>query len=215
MANVSDLPDIAEILNLEPADIKIQDNVIPEITDIISFILKKDRKIYLDEDVSESTISIQQMIMYWNKEDAGKPVEERKPIMLYVMSYGGDLDYMWMIVDAIETSITPVYTINLGVAHSAASIIFMSGKKRFMAKRAKIVVHEGSASFSGDAVKVLDASDDYKKALKTMKDYILERSQIPKTILYKKRANDWTLDSNYCLENKVCDKIIESVNEIM
>ena len=100
---------------------------------------------------------LHRLILRWNIEDAGKSTEERRPIKFYIMSYGGDLDYMWALVDIINMSKTPVHTINIGVAASAASLIFISGHKRIMAPNSKVIIHEGSTKVSGDAVKVMDA----------------------------------------------------------
>ena len=179
--------------------------------------LENERKIYLDDDVDESIMELQRMIMRWNMDDVknGKTEETAQPIWLYIMSYGGDLDFMWALIDTIEASIAPVYTVNLGVAGSASSLIFVAGKKRFMTKNAKVVIHEGSAQLAGDAIKVQDAADSYKVELKRMKDFILSHTSIPKTQLMKKRANDWTLDSDYCLANGVCDTVISSMREVI
>ena len=160
-------------------------------------------------------MAIVRMIMRWNMEDGGLPEEERKPIWLYIESGGGNAVYMWTLIDAILSSVTPVYTVNMGLAASAAALIFMAGKIRFMMPRAKVMIHEGSASIEGDAGKVLDFSDAYKKDLQASRDYILERTQIPKRQLSKKRSNDWELDAAYCLEYKVCDKIVSGLNEIL
>lgn len=184
--------------------------------DLVSYyMLEKDRRIYLDTDVDENLMAIHRLIVRWNIEDKGKPIEERKPIWLCIMSNGGSIDYMTMLLDAIESSTTPVYTVNVGSAHSAAALIFMAGKKRFMSKNAKVLVHEGSASMGGDAIKVQDQADSYKKTLKWMKDYILEHTRIPKAQLMKRRANDWELDAQFCLENGVCDVVIQSMEEIL
>ena len=155
------------------------------------------------------------MILRWNMEDKGVPVESRKPIWLFIESPGGNLTYMWTLIDTIMSSVTPVYTVNMGYCASAAALVYMAGSKRWMMPRAKVLVQEGSASFGGDAGKVLDASDSYKKDLKAMKDFILERTQIPKAQLMKKRSNDWELDAAFCLENKVCDTIITSINDVL
>lgn len=200
---------------LQPVIDVIPDQTLPDPDTISYYVLEKDRKIYLDFDVDRCVLTIQRMILRWNMEDRGKPVEDRKPIHLYVMSYGGDLDCMWMLVDAIESSVTPVYTVNIGVAGSAASLIFLAGHKRFMTKRGRIIIHEGSAHLAGDAVKVMDASDSYRKQLKQMKDYILSRTSITPQQLNKKRSNDWELDSAYCIEHGVCHAIVGSVEEII
>ena len=188
---------------------------LPNPDDISYYILEKERKLYLDFDVDEDLLAIQRMILRWNIEDKGKPAEERKPIWLYIMSYGGQLDYMFMLIDTIEMSSTPVYTVDIGQCASAAALIFMAGKKRFMCKSATVLIHEGSATMGGDAIKVQDQADNYKKALKQMKDFILAHTHIPKAQLMKRRANDWELDAAYCLENGVCDAVISNIEEII
>lgn len=176
---------------------------------------EKDRKIFFTDYVGIDVVEIVRSIIKFNMEDAGKPVEERKPIMLYIMSYGGDCDAMWMLLDAMNMSETPIVTVNMGVAASAASLIFMTGSKRLMFKNATVMIHEGSAQLQGDAVKVMDASASYKKAIQKMKDYILEKTKIPKAQLMKKRSNDWELDATFCVENGVCDSVVESIKEIL
>jgi len=160
-------------------------------------------------------MALQRLILRWNMEDAGKPPAERKPIWLYIMSYGGDMDYMWSTIDMILTSSTPVYTVNVGVAASAASLIFLAGHKRFMLPRSKLIVHEGSAQLAGDAIKVMDQSESYRKQLKQMKEFILAHTAIPRSQLMKKRSNDWEIDADFCLANQACDVIISSLDEII
>ena len=184
--------------------------------DLVSYyVLEKKRKLYLDTDVDETMTEIHRMILRWNMEDKGKPAEERDPIWIYIMSDGGNIDHMRMLISAIEASITPVFTVNIGSAHSAASLIFIAGKKRFMAKYASVIIHEGAAQIGGDAIKVQDQADSYKKIIKWMKDYILDHTNIPKAQLMRRHANDWELDADYCLKNGVCDVIIESLDEVI
>ncbi len=177
--------------------------------------LEKERKLWLDGEVDINMLEYERLILRWNIEDAGKPVNERKPIWLYLMNYGGDADMMWSFIDTIESSVTPVYTVNMGVCASAAGIIFLSGHKRFMLPRARVVIHEGSASLSGDSTKVFDAADSYKSSLKAMKEHILKKTNIPAKLLNKKRNNDWELDSVFCLEHGVCDIIVKTMDEII
>lgn len=201
--------------DLSELEIKTLPQVLPDPDEVSYLELEKMRRIYLDYDVSYDVLAIQRLILRWNIEDAGIPPEERHPIWLLIHSYGGSLDFMWDIVDAITTSITPVYTVNLGEASSAASLIFISGKKRFMMPHASVTIHEGSAQMAGDAVKVLDASEGYRKELKLMKEYILAHTSIPKAQLMKKRNNDWELDANYCLQNGVCDQIVGTIGDLI
>lgn len=175
----------------------------------------QERRLWIEEEIDNRILEDTKNIIRWNIEDKNIPVEERKPIWIYIQNYGGSVDYMWMLIDMIRASKTPVYTVNMGVAASAAAIIFIAGHKRFMTKSANVTIHEGSAQFSGDATKIIDQTDSYKNELKRMKEFILEHTNIPKTQLNKKRSNDWIIDANYCLENGVCDKIVEDINDII
>lgn len=186
------------------------------VPDLVSYyVLENDRKLYLDSEVDNNALILQRMILRWNMEDAGKPQEERKPITLYIFSPGGDVDMMWSLIDTIEASETPVNTVNMGVAASAAGLIFLSGCKRFMLSRSRVIIHEGSARMAGDAVKVMDAGESYKKMLKQMKDYILKRTRISAAVLSKQKCHDWELDAEYCLEHGVCDCVVDKLSEII
>ncbi len=120
---------------------------------------------------------------------------------------------MWTLIDAIMLSATPVITINVGVAASAASLIFIAGHRRLMMPNAKVVIHEGSAQMAGDAVKVMDATENYRKELKRMKDFILAHTRIPSNTLMHRKNNDWMIDAQYCLKNGVCDGLVQSLDE--
>ena len=186
------------------------------IPDLVSYyVLEKDRKVFLENDVDSSVMNIERLILRWNMEDAGKPADERRPILLYISSPGGDVDMMWSLIDMIEASETPVYTVNMALAASAAGLIFLAGRKRFMLKRSRVVIHEGSARMSGDAVKVMDAGDTYRRMLKRMKDYILERTAIGSQLLNRQKCHDWDLDSAFCLKYGACDRVVEKLNEIL
>lgn len=186
------------------------------VPDLVSYYaLENDRKLYLDGEVDNGVLSIQRMILRWNMEDAGKPVEERKPIILYIFSPGGDVDAMWSLVDTMAASRTPVWTVNMGVAASAAGIIFLAGHRRLMLRRSRVVIHEGSARMAGDAVKVMDASESYKRLMKQMRDYILERTQIPAAALTRQKCHDWELDAEYCLSHGVCEAVVDSLDQVL
>ena len=186
------------------------------IPDLVSYyVLENDRKLYLDNEVDGNALNIQRMILRWNMEDAGLPTEERKPIHLYIFSPGGEVDTMWSLIDTMEASETPIYTVNMGVAASAAGLIFMAGSKRYMLSRSRVVIHEGSARMAGDAVKVMDAGESYKKMLRQMKEYILKRTRISAAVLNKQKCHDWELDAKYCLEHGVCDAVVQRLSEIL
>lgn len=206
---------MSEFIENELLELQLPDDRLPDPDNVSYYVLEKERKIYLETGICPDVLSIQRMILRWNMEDRGMSVEDRRPIRMYIMSYGGDLDYMWSLVDTIMLSKTPVVTINMGVAASAAALIFVAGHHRLMLPNSKVIIHEGSAQMAGDAVKVVDATESYKKELKRMKDFILAQTSIPASTLHRRKNNDWTIDATYCLANHVCDEVVESLDDIL
>ena len=206
---------VDEIYHEIDTEIDIPNFVLPDPSMVSYYLLERERKLILGESVEAYSDDIWEHIVRWNIEDRGKPVEERQPIVVYVMSYGGSVDDMWMIIDMIRSSETPVWTVNLGVAHSAAALVFLAGDRRLMMPNAHVMLHEGSAALRGDANKVLDAAENYSKDLKRMQNFVLERTKITPKLLQRHRKDDWYLDAETCLRYGVCEKIIESIGEII
>lgn len=204
-----------EIIQFPEAVTDVNNMVLPDPDQISYYVLEKERIIYLDCDIEYDVMSIQRMIVRWNLEDRGLSKEKRQPIKMYVHSSGGLVFYMWPLIDTMEASVTPIYTVNLFMAGSAAALIYLAGHKRFMMKNSKLIIHEGQNEISGDAVKVLDATESYKKQLKKMKEFIADHSKISKSLIMKKRNNDWELDAKYCMENGACDQIVESLDDVL
>ena len=105
----------------------------------------KQRKLFLTANIVQFSIGdITKHIMQYNAEDKGIPTDERKPILLYVASNGGDVDAGFELIDTILASKTPVYTINLGYQYSMGFLIGLAGRKRYAAQNAKFLMHDGS-----------------------------------------------------------------------
>lgn len=206
------MPELFELPILE-GDMSM--SPLPNPDEISYFVLEKERKIYLDYEITNDTLALQRMILRWNIEDRAIPAVDRKPIYIYIVSLGGDIFTMRSLIDTIDKSITPVITVNLGVACSAAAMIFIAGHKRLMFPHAYVMIHEGSIGFDGDSTKVLDNTDWYKKDLKLSREYMLSKTKIPPATLSKKKSNDWWLDAADCMKYGICDQIIESIEEII
>lgn len=204
-----------EIIQFPETVTETQNLCLPDPDQITYYVLEKERIIYLDCDIEYDVMTVQRMIVRWNLEDRGLSKEKRQPIKMYVHSSGGMVFYMWPLIDTIEASVTPIWTINLFMAGSAAALIYLAGHKRFMMKNSKMIIHEGQNEISGDAVKVLDATESYKKQLKKMKEFIANHTDISKSLIMKKRNNDWELDAQYCIENGACEKIVETLDDVL
>lgn len=175
------------------------------------------RELWLDSnvDIDEGVLLLVKQIIRWNREDKDKEVSERKPIILYCFSLGGDIDLCNSIIDTISCSKTPVYTVNVGRCMSAAAYIYISGHKRFMFPKSYFLFHQGSGSVSGSYSEVDSQMEDYKKKVAALTELMKKYTKYQEKEISKNIKKEWYVSSDEAIKNGVCDKIIESLDELI
>lgn len=194
------------------ADIKLPD------PDLLRFYKnQKSRIIYLDYIIDEDFIQlVGNQIIEYNIEDKGKPVEERKPIVILINSGGGNLETCFAVVGIIEQSKTPVITVNLSSAHSAAGLILLAGHKRYCMPRSQMLIHKGSASgISGNFDEIADSMKSYKKIVDDMINLICDKSKIERKDITKNCKPDWFLSVEQQIALGCVDKVLDSLDDIL
>lgn len=167
------------------------------------------RKLFLKTDIdSFSVADIVKHIMQFNKEDAGIPVENRRPILLYLSSHGGCVDAGFELIDAIQMSKTPVYTINLGYWYSMGFFIGIAGDKRYATRNATFLMHDGSSFVIDSGAKVQDRMDFQRRLGERIKEYVLKNSNVTSEEYDSKFRTEWYLFSPEAKEKGFIDFII-------
>lgn len=111
------------------------------------------------------------------KEDREKDFK-RKPIKIYISSYGGSVYDMWMLIDTIGASKTPVYTYCVGYAMSAAFQLFLSGHKRFIGPNATLMYHQIYCWRSGKYQDLVDDREHTDYLNSQIEKYVIKRSKL-------------------------------------
>ena len=169
----------------------------------------KQRKLFLNTDVCpESVEDLVKHILQYNREDNGIDVTNRKPILLYVSSNGGEVDAGFELIDTIMMSKTPVYTINLGYQYSMGFLIGLAGHKRFATRNAKYLMHDGSNFIYNSGAKAQDQMEFNKRVEDRVKQYILSRSSLSSDEYDSKLRVEWYLFSDEAKEKGFVDYII-------
>ncbi len=167
------------------------------------------RKLHLNEDVSQMSVAdVVAHIMRFNKEDKGKPVEERQPILLYVVSNGGEVDSGFELIDVIRASKTPVYTVNLGYQYSMGFLIGLAGHRRYATKNAKFLMHDGSQFIYNSGMKVQDQMEFQKKVEERVRRYVTEMTKITPELYDRYQRVEWYMFADEAKELGVTDFII-------
>lgn len=176
---------------------------------------EQERVFWLNDSVEACAQNLIRMILRCNKEDKGKPVEERTPIKIFIDSPGGDVTFMWSIINIIEMSKTKVITINYCTAYSAAAEILASGHERYALKGSHVMVHSGSCQYVGQADVVESTKKYFDSVIKRTTDHLLERTKINSRVFKKKASVDWYMSEDEALENGIIDKVITNLDEIL
>ena len=168
------------------------------------------RRLFLNSEIDESIItSIAYHILRYNRLDKGIPVEQRKPIILYINSPGGSVVDGYGLIDVILQSKTPVYTVNQALAASMGFLVFLAGEKRFSFKHGEFLMHDGSTFTWDSTAKAKDRLDFETRELEqSTKNYILNRTKIDEKLYDEKYRVEWYMLSHEARDYGICDYII-------
>lgn len=211
---------------MESIDIVIPKSVenlhLPDPTLLHQYEDEEARRVYLegaigteDDPANDNSIGIIKKILRYNREDKGIPTDERKPIMLYVDSSGGDVTGTLVLCHIIMMSKTPVYTINMCTSFSAAGIILACGHKRYALKGSSVLIHSGSTYLGGTREQADSAKKFVDKSDKKFNEILFKKTKIDQKTYRSKAPKDWFLDDEECLKYGVIDKIVDDIDEIL
>lgn len=203
------------ILPIEDNTENLYDRKLADPCAIITHEELADRKIWIIDVDDDLLDKVSRWILYWSKEDKGKPVNERRPIKLYIYSYGGDLEICLQLMSLIKCCKTPVYTYALGVAYSAGAFLFMSGDKRFILPNSSVMIHQGQGGNDGTYDQVQAQTAQYKREIQKLKDFCLSVMDIPKQTFAKKWVKDWYLTAEEAIKYKVATDTITDLEEVV
>ena len=167
------------------------------------------RKMFVGGDIDQDQVGgVCRNIMQFNADDKGVPVEERKPILLYIVSNGGEVDAGFELIDTILSSNTPVYTINLGYQYSMGFLIGLAGHKRFAMKNAKYLMHDGSNFVYNSGAKAQDQMEFNRRVEDRIKRYVVSKTKISPELYDERERVEWYMFADEAKSLGVTDFII-------
>ena len=183
---------------------------------LVSFYKELERRtVWIDGEVDINCLEIERYILNFNKEDVGKPVEERTPIKLMLFTPGGDLDVNNSLIQLIMLSKTPVWAVNMGVAQSSGAFVFLACHKRLAMPKSVFLLHQGSASMAGTHEQIEQVTTEYKRQISELTDFVERRTKMPRKTISNKIRKEWFVGADEALELGICDKIVDSIEELL
>jgi ATP-dependent Clp protease protease subunit len=129
-------------------------------------------------------------------------------IELHISSPGGDALAGFAAVDAIRMCKSPVHTYVEGIAASAASVMSISGQKRFITKNSFMLIHQLSACFFGTHEKALDELENQKNVMQRLLTLYGERATMTPQEIESYLKHDLFFDAVKCKELGLVDEIL-------
>ena len=188
---------------------------VPLLSKLFDFEQLIKREVYLDIEIdAKDGENLAALIRRYNQEDEKNniPINERKPIKIYIDCFGGVVSAGMSMIDAITLSKTPVYTIVTGVAYSMAGLLLMAGHKRFAYPSATFLLHNGSIEIMGDTSKVEDHIEFNKKyKSEIIKPFVLKCTKITNKQYDKNFRVEWFMTPLEMINYGIVDEIYNEV----
>ena len=184
----------------------------PQLRDF--YLNEQERVYYVDSQIDDSTLDLAKFIFKCNQEDKGKPIEERKRILIMIDSPGGSVEVEQSLIGAIKISKTPVWTCCYCTAYSAAADLLACGHKRFAMPFVNIMFHAGSCGYSGTQSQVDSAKKFFDSMGKRVTEEVNSRTKFDNKFLKKLRTDDMYMNEEEALKYGVIDEIIDDLDNL-
>ena len=173
---------------------------------------EQDRILWVEGEITDGLFELSKMILRYNMEDKNIPVEQRKPIKIFINSPGGDLDSTLAFIGMMNISKTPIWTIDACWAYSAAGLILMAGHKRYALPNTEALIHSGSGQLGGSYEQTAEQMKNYKYLVDKMRDFILSRTKIDQKLFKKQSTKDWYIYTDEMLNLGIVDEIVTDLD---
>lgn len=162
--------------------------------------IDRDKILQLNRHLRNKGIDLQREAMVQAREPAN--------IYLHIQSYGGNIFAGMAGMDEIIKSMVPVYTMIDGCCASAATLLSICGKKRFINRHAYMLIHQISSCMWGKYEDFKDEMKNLDKFMTMIKEIYSEYTKIPMEKLEEILKHDLFFNANECKEYGLVDEVI-------
>jgi len=130
------------------------------------------------------------------------------PIKLHMQSGGGMLMPTFYVCDLMNNLDTPIHVYIDGYVASAASLIAICGKKRFMTKHSFMLIHQLQSQSAGKLNEMTDEIANLNFFMKNAKDIYYKNYNISEETLNNLLSNELWIDAETSIKYGLIDEII-------
>jgi ATP-dependent Clp protease protease subunit len=140
-----------------------------------------------------------------------KSKESPAPIIIYIDSYGGQVDALAKMIETMDEIDNIKITVCMGKAMSAGAILLSHGDVRYCGQHSRIMIHESLGSVGGRMSDInanteeMNRINNYFIGMLANNCGIRGGSNALKTMIKERGNSDWYMDAKQALEFKIID----------
>lgn len=180
----------------------IAQNVKANVKSIKMLDIDLSRSIAIMGPIMNNAVLASQLIVAMNK------VDSKKPIHLLIDSPGGSVVDGAMLVNAIQQSKAPVYTVCMEMCASMAAIIHQYGAKRYVLDRTLLLFHPATVSYAGDVDRIKSFISQIQSYTNKMEVEVATRLGLSFVAYKNLAATELWIDSEQALKSKYVDGLV-------
>ena len=172
--------------------------------------LLKERIVFLSSPINdEVAASICMQLLFLEAENP------KKEIALYINSPGGIVTSGMAIYDTMQFIRPPISTLCMGQAASMGSLLLCAGTPgmRYALPNARIMVHQPSGGFQGQASDIERHAEDIIKMKRRFNEVYAKHTKKHTTIIEKTLDRDYFMTAEQAQEFGLIDKVLEKRDE--
>ena len=173
--------------------------------DIFSRLLKE-RIIFLTGKIDDSVAAVVSAQLLFLESQAPD-----KDIFMYINSPGGLVTAGIAMYDTMQFVKCDISTLVIGQACSAGSLLAMAGTKgkRYALRNSRIMIHQPSGGYSGQATDILIHAEEISKIKKKLNQMYADHTGQPLKVINEAMERDKFMSTEEALEFGLLDKIIK------
>ena len=178
--------------------------------DIFSRLLKE-RIIFLTGKIDDSVAAVVSAQLLFLESQAPD-----KDIFMYINSPGGLVTAGMAMYDTMQFVKCDISTLVIGQACSAGSLLAMAGTKgkRYALRNSRIMIHQPSGGYSGQATDILIHAEEISKIKKKLNQMYADHTGQPLKVINEAMERDKFMSTEEALEFGLLDKIIKHRAEV-
>ncbi len=172
--------------------------------DIYSRLLKE-RIIFLGTEIDDTVANLViAQLLFLDSEDSSKDIK------LYINSPGGSVYAGLAMYDTMHLVKSEVSTICVGMAASMGAVLLSAGAngKRFALPNSKIMIHQGSAGFSGTPSDIEITAREILKSRQKLDEILAQHTGKPIEEVHRDTDRDYWMDASEAKAYGLVDNVI-------